>query len=238
MSDLDPGHGDGVAALAAEHALGVLEGEDKTRAQELLLAEPAFARAVEAWQHHLADLLRPVPPEAPPAGLWPRILSRLGDGVSVVELKLRRSLAVWRGATAAAASVAAVMVGVVVWPKPPPPAPAAPPPLEAARLASSAQGQAVFIAMYDPVRRAIILTPAAVTGRSDRSPELWLIPTGGQPISLGVGAFDGTVRLAPTSSEEGGLNAGVLAVSIEPKGGSPTGKPTGPVVATGQLAKL
>jgi anti-sigma-K factor RskA len=30
----------------------------------------------------------------------------------------------------------------------------------------------------------------------------------------------------------------VLAVSLEPEGGSPTGQPTGPVIANGKLAQL
>jgi anti-sigma-K factor RskA len=30
----------------------------------------------------------------------------------------------------------------------------------------------------------------------------------------------------------------VLAVSLEPPGGSPTGQPTGPVIANGKLAQL
>jgi anti-sigma-K factor RskA len=30
----------------------------------------------------------------------------------------------------------------------------------------------------------------------------------------------------------------VLAVSVEPPGGSPTGQPTGPVIANGKLAAL
>jgi anti-sigma-K factor RskA len=105
-----------------------------------------------------------------------------------------------------------------------------------ARLSGTPHGPTVFVAVYDPGRHAIVLTPASVSAAAGRSPELWLIPTGGKPVALGVAAFDGSVQLAPAAGE--GVSRGVLAVSVEPKGGSPTGQPTGPVIATGQLAQL
>jgi anti-sigma-K factor RskA len=62
--------------------------------------------------------------------------------------------------------------------------------------------------------------------------ELWTIPEGGAPVSLGVFEPSETFRLAAeTLLEDGAL----LAVSLEPAGGSPTGQPTGPVVALGTL---
>ena len=239
MSAHDPmaGPPDGPDAdtLAAEHALGVLEGAERLAAQTRAAADPHFARAVEGWQARFAALIGAVAPVPAPPAVWSAIERSLGEGepANVVMLRLKRSLAVWRGASAAAAALAAVLAVALVWPHP---QPAAAPPMMSARLSGTPHGPTVFVAVYDPGRRAIVLTPASVSAAADRSPELWLIPTGGKPVALGVAAFDGSVQLAPAAGE--GVSRGVLAVSVEPKGGSPTGQPTGPVIATGQLAQL
>jgi anti-sigma-K factor RskA len=45
--------------------------------------------------------------------------------------------------------------------------------------------------------------------------------------------------LAPQGADRGRIAPGAtLAISIEPLGGSPTGLPTGPVVATGVVARV
>lgn len=62
----------------------------------------------------------------------------------------------------------------------------------------------------------------------NRSPELWWIGGDGAPRSLGLLPMDGAVQLESTDLAPS--DAPVLAVSMEPRGGSKTGKPTGPVV--------
>ncbi len=221
------------ASLAAEYALGVLDASERAEAQRRVLAEPAFAQEVEGWQSRLAALADEVVSQAPPAHVWSAVQRRLGDKPGVVELQLRRSLTFWRSASAVAAAAAAALAVVLVLPKAQP----APKPVLTARLAASSTGPAVFVALYDPDRHAIVLTPASVSAAPDRSPELWLIPTGGKPIALGVAAFKSSVQLIPAASIMG-VQSGVLAVSIEPQGGSTTGQPTGPVIATGHLTRL
>lgn len=221
------------AVLAAEYALGLLDTEDRISADERMLSDRRFAADVETWRLQLAAFALDVAPQAPPEGLWPRVARRLDSTGSVRELRLKRSVTVWRAATAAAAAVAVVLASAIVWPRPP----STTPPLLTARLSASNKGPAVFVAFYEPGKHAIVLTPASVTASADHSPELWLIPTGGKPISLGVAAFGNSVRLIQTSDVED-VGQGTLAVSVEPKGGSPTGQPTGPVIATGQLTRL
>jgi anti-sigma-K factor RskA len=97
-------------------------------------------------------------------------------------------------------------------------------------------GPAVFIAVVDPQSHMIVVTPASVVAAKGRSPELWLIPAGGKPIALGLAAFGRSVRLNP-KVEIGDPARAILAMSMEPLGGSPTGQPTGPVVATGALER-
>ena len=69
-------------------------------------------------------------------------------------------------------------------------------------------------------------------------PELWLIPAGGKPHPLGLLRADHTVIIIPHDLVPHTTRNAVLAVSLEPQGGSPTGQPTGPVIATGKLTLL
>ena len=233
MSERGLTSGEDVDMLAAEYALGVLDGAERLGAERRAASDPAFAREVEAWQDRLGALVVEIAGEQPAPHVWAGVARRLDGSANVVELRLRRSLNLWRGATAAAGAIAAALALVVVWPHSTP----APAPVLTARLAATAKGPTVFVAFYDPGRKAIVLTPASVNAAEGRSPELWLIPAGGKPIPLGVAAFESSVQMIPTASMAG-VGAGTLAVSVEPEGGSPTGQPTGPVIATGQLTNL
>lgn len=216
--------------LAAEHALGVLDAPERAAAERRVLQDPAFAARVVGWQARLAGLLDQIAPVAAPDDLWPRIARRLGDVANVVEFRLRRSLAIWRGVSAVAAAAALVLAFAAFWPRH-----EGPTPVMTSEIAAANKGPVVYVAMMDPAHHRVILQPVAMTVTPGRSPELWLIGTDGKPVSLGVAEFAKPVELkldrAPSGKE-------VLAVSIEPEGGSPTGRPTGPVVATGKLQLL
>jgi anti-sigma-K factor RskA len=75
---------------------------------------------------------------------------------------------------------------------------------------------------------------------ADRSMELWMLPAGGQaPISLGLLPMSGTMMMPVEEGKRRVLaQATGLAVSLEPKGGSPTGAPTGPVMYQAALYPL
>ena len=87
-------------------------------------------------------------------------------------------------------------------------------------------------------RKQIVVVPAASANiAADRSTQLWLIPAGRAPMSVGV-FKPGAVTVLPLSATllaQLGPTA-ALAVSVEPAGGSPTGQPTGPVIAKGAIS--
>jgi len=221
--------GDESAILAAEHALDVLDPPEREAAERRELTDAAFAGQVDGWRTRLAVLLDSVAPVAAPDYLWTGIVERIGALGNVVELRLRRSLILWRAAAAAAAGVAAVMTVVAFIPRH-----EGQTPVMTSELAA-AKGPVVYVAMMDPAHHRVILQPVAMSAMPGRSPELWLIGPDGKPVSLGVAQFAKPVELKLNKSPTG---AEVLAVSIEPEGGSPTGRPTGPVVATGRLQLL
>jgi len=83
----------------------------------------------------------------------------------------------------------------------------------------------------------MVVVPATpIAFEAGRAPELWLIPAGGKPISVGMIALDKptTLTLDPVLLARLGVGA-ALAVSVEPLGGSPTGQPTGAVIAKGAI---
>jgi anti-sigma-K factor RskA len=74
---------------------------------------------------------------------------------------------------------------------------------------------------------------------ADRSLELWTLPKGAAPQSLGLVPASGTIKLKLAQLSASALpNIPALAISLEPKGGSPTGAPTGPVLYSGPLLKI
>jgi len=230
-------------SLAAEFALGVLAGDDLRRAQELVRTDPAFRLEVARWAGRLAPMLDDIEPVVPPGGAWGRIDRSVGElpgGSNVVQL--RRRMQQWRGIAAAmtalAACLAIVLVATVERQVQPPAAiqrPSGPPMV--AMLGD--QGQMKVVASWDPAARQLVLAVAGDMPNDPRhSRELWVIPTGGKPRSLGTMADRKQmhVRLADALAQL--LQQGAtIAISVEPRGGSPTGAPTGPVVASGALSQ-
>jgi len=94
-----------------------------------------------------------------------------------------------------------------------------------------------FIMSVDIATRTFTVRRVSARDAPDKSYELWLVSDKfAAPKSLGVigdQAFTISARLASYDRET--INNATYAVSIEPKGGSPTGTATGPVVYTGKL---
>jgi anti-sigma-K factor RskA len=99
-------------------------------------------------------------------------------------------------------------------------------------------GTTGWTATMDPQHARMVVVPATpVAFEPGRAPELWLIPAGEKPISVGMIARDKptTIALDPALVARLGTTA-LLAVSVEPVGGSPTGQPTGAVIAKGAIS--
>lgn len=228
-------------ALAAEHALGVLSAGERAEAEARAAREPAFAALVEAWRERLAPLAEALAAVSPPASLWPRIERALpaNDNVAAV-----RRLRFWRGATVGSLGLAAASLAVAVMLANRPPValrPEAPAPLLNASLVGQAGAQPLFVAAYDPERKALIITSLVPPGTDPvHVHQLWLIPADGQPRSLGM-VEPGTSKAMPMPGDMAPMLAegASLAVSVEPLGGStrPDG-PSGPIAAQGRLGKI
>lgn len=227
--------------LAAEHALGLLEGEQLLEARGLAAADPAFARAVADWEERLAPLLAAVPEVEPPAALRQRLLDAVAaqrpDG-QVVPLK--RRLRFWQGVSAAASAIAASLALVVAYDSTRAP-PAVEQPAASVMVASLMSDHKVTMiaAAWRPEDRSLMVMPGAMADAPGHDHELWVIPADGTPRSLGlVHAAGGRMEIAPEMAPHLSQPKVTLALSVEPAGGSRTGLPTGPVVASGELHKV
>ena len=216
---------------AAELALGLLEGDDLAAALRRQLADPEFAREVERWRDHFATLFATWPEAVPSPALERRILGAANDHGAPGERR-------WKWLAGGSSLVAAALAFVLVT-RPLPdsqPAPAPAPTVTMVAALAPAEG-APMPARYDAGGHRLLIG-GDMPLPPDKSAQLWAIEDGGAPRPLGVlrqvapGQLvaDATTRPIPAGT--------ILAISIEPKGGSPTGAPTGPVIATGTLTEI
>ena len=220
--------------LASAYVAGTLRGAARKRFEALLPAHPALRDATVAWQERLMPLTVAIAPVAPPARVWERVRAQI-EGASAAQTGQGGGawsrLPFWRG-LAGFASIAALTLAVLLAS----PTPVLPPivvVLSAAGAPAGGTAPASFVASISGDGRALVTRPIVhVALQADRALELWAIPPGGAPRSLGLISASGATLVQKGKALEG---ADTLAVSLEPSGGSPTGAPTGPVLYTGKL---
>jgi anti-sigma-K factor RskA len=213
-------------ALAAEYVLGTLEAREAAAVTASLPGDPALAESVARWEARLAPLTALATPEAPPPGLWDRIEAALDPPAQPAAQPWWRRIAdPWRigalGATAVAAGLAALLVFR--------PAPA--PMLMTVLLTDRDQPAWLVQADREAIRLASLNTRPAPP---DRVLELWALPQGATaPTSLGIIPADGRITVRPaTIRPHPGM---LIEITLEPPGGSPIGRPTGPIQFIGRL---
>lgn len=216
--------------LAADYVLGTLRGAARRRFETLIPAHPSLRSAVQGWQSRLGVLSADVTPVEPSAEVWARIQKRLFSDLVAAPARWWQRLGVWQG-WAATATVAALALGLLLSQ----PVPTQPPIVVVMNTPDPAQAGAApqFVASVSGDGRSLVLKPLAGTPvTAQQALELWALPPKGAPRSLGVVAVDKTttvVRAALLQDTTG------FALTVEPPGGSPDGKPTGPVVSLGKL---
>ncbi len=216
--------------LAAEMALGVLAGAERVAAQSRAARDPAFASMVATWEERLAPWAAEISEVPAPPHVWERLASTLP-----AEKRTSgwwQSLAFWRGLSLATGALAAACIGALIYLGNAP---------QSAPLTAGidGDGRRHFVATIDTRGGSIAVVPAAYSADATREPELWLIPADGKPRPLGMLRGDRAMTIKiPNELAALTTSNATLAVSLEPPGGSPTGSPTGPVIAAGKLTTL
>ncbi|HYW03469.1 MAG TPA: anti-sigma factor [Gammaproteobacteria bacterium] len=213
--------------LAAEYVLGTLRGPARRRFERLLEAHPVLRAHVRAWEERLGPMAARVAPVRPPRRVWRRIRRATGTSRGVA--------GAWRAWAMAASLLAAVLLGYFSASLLPGP-PAAP---SYAAVVTGGHGRALWLVTAD-VRRGTLSVRAVgrVPSPGRHSYQLWLLAKNAPPRSLGLLPSSGSSRHPlPRSWLAGRRGAVGIAVSLEPPGGSPTGRPTGPVLYQATLAR-
>ena len=224
---------------AAEYALGTLDPSERAVMAARRLREPDLDEAIRAWEARLAPLAEAAGPIEPPRDLLPAIEARIrvaahGEppGNSAVAA-LRRSVTRWRAAAIAASVIAAVLaVGFVARETARQPVPH-----EYVAILQKDAASPAFAITVNLDTREFTVRPVAATAPAGKAYELWLIdPKIGAPRSLGVIAADSATRRANLGEyDRAVVEDATYAITVEPPGGSPDGKPSGPPVFVGKL---
>ncbi|WP_296255042.1 MULTISPECIES: anti-sigma factor [unclassified Pseudomonas] len=214
-------------ALAADYAIGLMPLTARRRFENLLLDDPDLRAEVARWQESLVGLTGSLEPQPVSDHVWQRIVAR----IEPQRLHVPEKPPFWswmRVAAMACSLLIAVLVGVIYTRDKPD---------FNATLVADNQQPALTVQAFDRYLKVEPLAVASVD--SDRTLELWAIAADGVPVSLGVLPNDGKGRIELNERQRKLLSGQTtMAISLEPKGGSPTGKPTGPILYKGQLASL
>lgn len=215
--------------LAAEYVLGLLPAAEHARVERELERDFELKRAVYYWQDRLFPMTRIPAPIEPSPALWPRIERSL-------RAEVRRpgwwsSLALWR-AVAAGALAATIVLGVSLL---------APPPRPGDRYLAVLENQQKVPGWIVEAQAggSVRLVPLAATPvPPQRALQFWTKPqTAAAPTSLGLVPGDrvteiSAARLPALEPEQ------LFELTLEPEGGSPIGRPTGPVLFVGRAIAM
>jgi anti-sigma-K factor RskA len=218
--------------LAGEYVLGTLDARMAAEVEATLTGDAALRAAVREWEARLAPLLALAEPEAPPPDLWDRIEAALPGATRPVAAPKRRGwldpwLDPWRGWAIGASAVAAGLAALlVVRPESEPP--------RLMTVLLTQRDQPAWVVEADPAGqlRLASLNPRGI--EEGRTMQLWGLPPGATaPTSFGLIPPEGRLTVStPGIRPEPGM---LIEITLEPPGGSPTGRPTGPILFIGRL---
>jgi len=219
-------------ALAGEYVLGTLPLPERLEVQQRLQHDLALQAAVDAWERRLQPLTALAPPQQPSALLWRRIERSL-DPAQPVRQRWWDSLPVWRGLAAAglAASVAlaAVLLTQVV---------STPTPRYLVVLVGPQDKAPGWVVQASNSRQVQLIPLAVAEVPADKALEFWTKADGWQgPVSLGLVKPGQTLevpldKLPPLQDNQ------LFELTLENRGGSTVGKPTGPVQFIGRAVRV
>lgn len=229
---------DEIEMLAAEYALGTLDADERAVVDARRGLEPDLAAAIGDWERRLAPMLGEVTEEAPPPDLLARISRRIGTlseagalraGGSAEIAELRGRIVVWRRAAFTAGLLAATLAGVVLYRD----IVADQRPQNFVAVFQKDDVSPSFLMTIDLVTREVTIRPVAVQAERGKSYQLWIASEQLGPGPRSLGLLESVS--APTHRRLYEFDAKLLktatfGISVEPAGGSPTGRPTGPAL--------
>lgn len=228
--------------LAAEYVLGTLAGRARLRFDRLLKTDDTLHAEVSYWEQRLAQFNRSIQPVAPRELVWAAIHHHINKtNVSPIRAS-NKSLNLWRG-WAAISTAASVILSFGLWQEMQK-TPKVVTQTQLVRVEVPVQVAMPFVAVLQPGKsnamwkvsiypeRGLMKVVAVGQYKMDEkahSLELWVVSADG-PHSLGLLPMSGSGEMPVPKGVPMSGDLATLAISMEPRGGSPTGKPTGPVL--------
>ena len=222
--------------LAAEYVLGTLRGGARRRFEGWMHHDADLRNITADWQQRLAPMAEFAGDVQPPKSVWSGIERRLNLKASPASgwrFWISENLAFWRGLGMVSTGLAALLM-VVVLSKTGVESPS----ISYVATLTDDKAQNALVVTADTRNHALdvrVINSAQVA--ADKSLHLWAVPKSGKPRSLGVLADNrGHFVLADNAIS---ADVAVLAVTLEPKGGSPDPNgPTGPILYKGNWVRL
>lgn len=245
--------------IAAAYGLGTLRGGARRRFEAQARQSPMLRALAIAWQERFTAMTELQPRHEPSPNVWKRIRIQL-DRESEVQAAAGARARPWRGFALAGAfaTLAAFGVAVSLFMQLGERGDAlarleqergalaqrntqlvsqvqASPDIRYVAMLSDDRSAPAVLVTFDPKHNTLTLKRlGGYDEGAEKSLQLWALPPGSAPKSLGVLPQGGTVRL--TAAEGQVREVPTLAISLEPKGGVPgDGGPTGPVLFKGAL---
>lgn len=220
--------------LAAEYVLGTLKGGARRRFEGWLHDDAALRGLTADWRARLTPMAEFATAVTPPQRVWRAIEQRLHlrGATPWWQFWAGDAPAFWRPlGLAAMAAVLVLAVTLAQWRS-------NLPAVEYVATLSDDKSQAALLVTADRRHGALDVRLAeGVSPAADRVLQLWAVPKTGSPRSLGVLPRSGAIRIALPAGALGD-DVALLAVSVEPLGGSPTpDKPSGPIIYKGSWVR-
>ncbi|UIN57239.1 anti-sigma factor [Pseudomonas kribbensis] len=214
-------------ALAADYAIGLMPPAARRRFEQLLLEDSELRAELSQWRESLASLTQSLPESPVPDRVWRGVTARIDP--QTMQLPVVRPFWSWLRVTIATCSLVAAVTLSVIYNRD-----------EVRYSATLRSADAQSWMSIEAHENYLKIKPLALAKiEKNRSLEMWVIPSDGKPVSLGVipPGGNGDIRLG--SAQKALIGESItLAISLEPEGGSPTGQPTGPVLYQGVLTAL
>jgi len=225
---MKPDNPDLVDRLAAEYVLGTLRGPARRRFERWRANTAHVDQRCRYWEEHLMHLAKGLKPVQPPPHVWPAIRRRLNLTGQAPRRWTRRF------ALAAGVVLVAGLAGLLYWRNLPA--------IRATAVAtiSAKSGDRMWqVEVFGNADRLVVQAAKLAARPAGHDYELWALPKGGSPVSLGVlPAVGASSRTLSAVQKQALASSSQVAVSIEPPGGSPTGQPTGDIVFVAPLRAI
>lgn len=229
---------DGDEVRVGEYALGLLDAAEHARMARRIAADPALRAELRLWRSRLSSLDAGFEEVPPPPRVLERVETRLFGAPARPLSGIWDSLALWRSLATGGIAVAALAIGFNL---------SQPPRIDpeafATQMVAAIKAQegfgVEFVALYNAATGEVRLTALSGEVIPEKDYELWYIKGDEPAVSMGVLPLDQRTEIELGPEARSKFEPGtVLAITLEQKGGSPTGVAQGPVVALGKATPI